>query len=75
MSTTQQGFRARYRGRCAKTGKTILPGDLIAMHKGKAVLVRQEAISIDVYEFGDNEYIRNARGRCEDAPCCGCCTI
>jgi hypothetical protein len=20
-------------------------------------------------------FIRNARGRCEDAPCCGCCTI
>lgn len=21
------------------------------------------------------EFYRNARGRCEDAPCCGCCTI
>jgi hypothetical protein len=20
-------------------------------------------------------FSRNARGRCEDAPCCGCCTI
>jgi hypothetical protein len=20
-------------------------------------------------------FIRNARGRCEDAPCCGCCTF
>lgn len=20
-------------------------------------------------------YTRNARGRCEDAPCCGCCTV
>lgn len=20
-------------------------------------------------------YIRNSNGRCEDAPCCGCCTI
>ena len=21
------------------------------------------------------EYYRNKQGRCEDAPCCGCCTI
>jgi hypothetical protein len=26
--------------------------------------------------FGDGAtYTRNSRGRCEDAPCCGCCTI
>ena len=26
--------------------------------------------------FGDGkEYIQNVNGRCEDAPCCGCCTI
>ena len=23
----------------------------------------------------DTIFTRNARGRCEDAPCCGCCTI
>ena len=29
----------------------------------------------DVYRFGNNEFYRNKAGRCEDAPCCGCCTI
>ena len=29
---------------------------------------------IDI-QIGGNHYTRNARGRCEDAPCCGCCTI
>lgn len=30
----------------------------------------------DVFQFGDGrEYYRNKQGRCEDAPCCGCCTI
>jgi hypothetical protein len=29
----------------------------------------------DVYTIGGREYYRNKRGRCEDAPCCGCCTI
>jgi hypothetical protein len=25
--------------------------------------------------IGGRNYYRNTRGRCEDAPCCGCCTI
>lgn len=25
--------------------------------------------------IGGRDYYRNRRGRCEDAPCCGCCTI
>ena len=28
-----------------------------------------------VFNIGGNEYYRNKAGRCEDAPCCGCCTI
>lgn len=27
----------------------------------------------DVWRSGGREYYRNRRGRCEDAPCCGCC--
>ncbi len=27
----------------------------------------------DIWHIGDREYYRNKRGRCEDAPCCGCC--
>lgn len=29
----------------------------------------------DVIRIGRNTFYRNKRGRCEDAPCCGCCTI
>ena len=29
----------------------------------------------DVFGIGGREYYRNKAGRCEDAPCCGCCTI
>lgn len=31
--------------------------------------------SVHTFVIGGNEYTRNARGRCIDAPCCGCCTI
>ena len=27
----------------------------------------------DVWRTGGREMYRNRRGRCEDAPCCGCC--
>jgi hypothetical protein len=26
-----------------------------------------------VWQSGGREFYRNKRGRCEDAPCCGCC--
>lgn len=29
----------------------------------------------DHIRIGGRDYYRNRRGRCEDAPCCGCCTI
>ena len=29
----------------------------------------------DHYIIGGRDYYRNRAGRCEDAPCCGCCTI
>jgi hypothetical protein len=29
----------------------------------------------DHYVIGGQSFYRNKRGRCEDAPCCGCCTI
>ena len=30
---------------------------------------------VDSIVIGGNHYTRNKGGRCEDAPCCGCCTI
>lgn len=29
----------------------------------------------DVIQTGGRELYRNKRGRCEDAPCCGCCNF
>ncbi len=31
--------------------------------------------AVDSFVIGGKDFIRNSRGRCEDAPCCGCCTI
>ena len=27
----------------------------------------------DIFQINGREYYRNKAGRCEDAPCCGCC--
>lgn len=33
------------------------------------------AVSYGIAFSTGSRFIRNRRGRCEDAPCCGCCTI
>ena len=76
---------ARYPGKCARTGAAIRPGDTITFTPArKAVLVQRmhgdgadnvTPYTSDVISFGDNTFYRNKNGRCEDAPCCGCCTI
>lgn len=66
---------ARYAGTCARTGRAIRPGDVITFNNArKPVLVEQQRVS-DTVQFGDRTFYRNRNGRCEDAPCCGCCTI
>ena len=67
---------ARFPGRCARTGRTIKPGDVITFTSArKPVLVQQQQRVSDTFQFGDRTFYRNRAGRCEDAPCCGCCTI
>jgi len=73
---------ARYHGKCAKTGAAIRPGDTITFTAArKAVLVQRmhNDDTSDVFVFsgedGSRAFYRNKNGRCEDAPCCGCCTI
>lgn len=82
---------ARYAGRCARTGQSIKPGDRIDYDRRtkRAVLVtedeeggsylaartKSDGYVSHVFNIGGREYYRNKRGRCEDAPCCGCCTI
>ena len=67
---------ARYPGTCARTGRAIRPGDVITFTSArKPVLVQQMHNVSDTVQFGDRTFYRNRNGRCEDAPCCGCCTI
>ena len=76
---------ARFPGKCARTGRVIKPGDVITFTSArKPVLVQQQhnggadnvtPYTSDVIAFGDRTFYRNRNGRCEDAPCCGCCTI
>lgn len=81
---------AKYHGRDARTGAPIRPRDEIifdtitrqAWHTDEdydgtppATVPRIRPYGSDVLIIGGVEYFRNKRGRCIDAPCCGCCTI
>jgi hypothetical protein len=72
---------ARFPGVCYRTGREIRPGDRIMFHgRGRSVLLSRSSTHnpapvSDTYTFGDRTFYRNVNGRCEDAPCCGCCTI
>jgi hypothetical protein len=84
----QTVITAKYRGRAAD-GSTIRKGDQIIYDRTTRTVVSASPIKVrefldrqhdsyvsHVFNFGDGrEYYRNKRGRCEDAPCCGCCTI
>ena len=72
-------MNAKYPGICSATGRPFSAGDLIDYNKAKkrAVLVAEnKALAVTLFD-GDkaSTFYRNARGRCIDAPCCGCCTI
>jgi hypothetical protein len=78
-------MHAKYPGYCAQTGARIMPGDTIDYHgRGRSILRARASAQpsagaarpvSDHIVIGGRDYYRNARGRCEDAPCCGCCTI
>ncbi len=74
----------RYAGPCAVCGARVAAkagwltkrdGVFAPLHLACA----KGSAAVDTYIVGSafavDEYTRNARGRCEDAPCCGCCTI
>lgn len=42
--------------------------------EARARYVNPRAVSNHI-QIGGQDFYRNKRGRCEDAPCCGCCTI
>ena len=85
----QKRMTAKYSGKCARTGHPIRPGDEIIYDTATREVwhdpededsymerTRTRAnYASDVFNFSGREYYRNKAGRCEDAPCCGCCTI
>jgi len=79
---------AKYAGKDARTGAPIRAGDEIifdtvtrkAWHTDEDDDRISFTTTLDyvshVIDFGSGrQYYRNKAGRCEDAPCCGCCTI
>jgi hypothetical protein len=73
---------ARYAGKCIDTGRPIQVGDTIDYHAGSGAVLVQSATAdsggkyvSDVIRTSGGTFYRNKAGRCEDAPCCGCCTI
>lgn len=81
---------AKYRGICAISGAPIYPYDQIKYDTvtRKAWLTEHDDCNVnpeatvdngkyiaDTIRIGRNTYYRNKKGRCIDAPCCGCCTI
>ena len=71
----------KYPGRCAKCGSNVPAkgGQLERSRRGWDVLhltCAQGGEGVNTFTFASGEtFIRNKRGTCEDAPCCGCCTI
>jgi hypothetical protein len=44
-----------------------------AAHAGRYLRQSLERGVSHLWNSGGREFYRNRRGRCEDAPCCGCC--
>lgn len=71
----------RYAGACAVCGARVpAQGGLLTRSASGAYAPVHLAcaggeVRVMEVRIGDRTFTRNARGRCEDAPCCGCCTI
>ena len=73
-----KSMRAKYPGRCSQSGARISPGDDIKFDTVTRRAWLEEPGDTRVIFYGQNGatvFHRNRNGRCEDAPCCGCCTI
>jgi hypothetical protein len=77
----QKKMTAKFPGRCAVSGAPIYQGDEITYctDTRRAWLSEHDDAKVNTVTFNDQgtyrTFSRNAKGRCEDAPCCGCCTI
>jgi hypothetical protein len=75
-------MKAKFKGKDARTGAPIYPGDEIQYCTAtRRAWITGEPSDGQINTITLNDqgvyrtFTRNARGRCEDAPCCGCCTI
>lgn len=68
-------IQSKYPGRCARSGQPIPAGTWVEFDTRTRKVSLPEPYVSDVFQFGESTFYRNKRGRCEDAPCCGCCTI
>ena len=71
----------KYPGRCRYCGGNVPAQGGTLKRAGKVWLVahldcsKAKAPRVSTFNIGGRAYTRNSAGRCEDAPCCGCCTI
>ena len=73
----------KYRGICAVCSRTVPKHAGVCTRKagGWIVLCASHAAAedtagvVDTFQTSGGTFYRNRAGRCEDAPCCGCCTI
>lgn len=85
---TTKVLTARFKSGCTACPAAILPGDeIVNSGRGKNAHVtcpeggvpfdrgygRPVRVHVTRFSSGHTQIV-NARGRCEDAPCCGCCT-
>ena len=70
-------MQARFRSICSQSGAIINKGDWIHYDTvTKKAKLQPDSDTITFFgEHGASTFYRNKRGRCIDAPCCGCCTI
>jgi hypothetical protein len=80
----------KYKAVCSGCGSSVPAGSGILSRSGKRWVVRHvhcsgsitmdlgygQSAQVNTVRFSSgHEAHRNVNGRCEDAPCCGCCTI
>ena len=70
---------SKYKGTCKSCGGSIRRGEKIDWSKGSGArhidcAEGSQGRSVE-YRFSSGATMyQNSNGRCEDAPCCGCCT-
>ena len=71
----------KYKATCDECG-SMVPANGGTLERGIGrrwnvyhLTCRDGEASVMTIRTSGGTFIRNSRGRCEDSPCCGCCTI